>query len=373
MPFSARSRGPSAGSVIGHLAVVVISVLCGIATIAIISTETGPQGLVTGLMLASIPVFPVVATYLWLDRYEAEPAYLLAFTFIWGAFVATLGALFVNTASIETIRAAGGDPTMAAVLVAPLSEESFKGLAVLGVLLLRRREFDGVIDGIVYAGMVGVGFAFVENILYFGRAALDGTGSALVVFGLRGVVSPFAHPLFTGATGIGLGIAARTRRGWLRVLAPGLGFAVAVFLHGAWNLSAASGMNGFVTGYVLLQAPVFIGFGALALLARRREGRLIASNLMVYRTTGWLAPAETAMLASLAERRQARQWAEARGGRVAERAMKEFQDLGGELAFLRERMVRGTASHQAQEHELDLLNRMTALRRVFTTPAGGRG
>ncbi len=356
-------------SVLVHAAVIVVSLVCGVLTIAAIATETGAAGLLTGAVLAAIPVFPVVATFLWLDRYEAEPAYLLTFAFAWGAFVATFGALVVNTASVQAIRASGGDPTVAAVLIAPLSEETFKGLAVLLVLLLRRREFDGVIDGIVYAGLAGVGFAFVENILYLGRTLEDGGVATGVVFVLRCIVSPFAHPLFTGAIGIGLGIAARDRRPWVGVLATAVGFAVAVFLHGAWNLSASSGLNGFISGYVLLQVPVFVLFGVLALLARRREGRLIQKNLTVYRSTGWLAEAEVGMLGSLAVRRQAREWARGRGGPSAEHAMRSFQDLGSELAFLRERMVRGTAGPRARDQELKILTEMTALRRVFTEPA----
>ena len=92
-----------------------------------------------------------------------------------------------------------------AVLVAPWVEEAAKGAAVLLVLLFRRREFDGVVDGIVLAGLAGVGFAFTENILYFGRAFLAGQEQSLttgffaagITFVLRGVLSPFAHPLFT--------------------------------------------------------------------------------------------------------------------------------------------------------------------------------
>ena len=41
---------------------------------------------------------------------------------------------------------------------------------LVGLLIFRRREFDGIVDGIVYAGLVAAGFAFTENILYFGRA-----------------------------------------------------------------------------------------------------------------------------------------------------------------------------------------------------------
>ena len=62
--------------------------------------------------------------------------------------------------------------------------------------------------------MVGVGFAFTENILYLASAYDGSDGSARAgsqaltgLFVLRCLVSPFAHPLFTAFTGIGVGIA----------------------------------------------------------------------------------------------------------------------------------------------------------------------
>jgi protease PrsW len=340
-------------------------VAAGLLSLAAISTETGALGLVTGTVLAAIPVVPVIAAYLWLDRYEAEPPWLLAFAFAWGAGLATFGALAVNTFSIAAIKASGGDVTSAAVVVAPVVEETFKGLGVLVVLLLRRKEFDGVVDGLVYAGMVGVGFAFLENVLYLGRS-LDqvGGGGTFIVFLLRCVVSPFAHPLFTGATGVGLGIAARARNPVLRVAAPVLGWCIAVVLHGLWNLSASS-LQGFIAAYVLVQVPIFVVAVSLALYARRREGRLIGRHLAVYGTTGWLTGREIEMLASLPARRDARGWAGRTGGNDARRAMRDFQELGSELAFLRERMERGTANPDAPTLEYGMLTAMTQLRVKF--------
>ena len=48
------------------------------------------------------------------------------------------------------------------------------------LLFFRRHELDGILDGIVYAGMVGIGFAFTENILYLASAYVgdDGTGES---------------------------------------------------------------------------------------------------------------------------------------------------------------------------------------------------
>lgn len=368
-------RRPRVLATIGWFALFAVLVGAALLTLLIITSETGVLGLATGTVLAALPVFPVVAVYLWLDRYEAEPLPLLAFAFLWGAGVATFAALVVNTASAAAIEQAGGDPTSTAVLVAPFVEETMKGLAVLLIVLVRRREFDGVVDGIVYAGMAGIGFAFVENVLYLGRTFAEaGTAGTVFVFVLRCVAAPFAHPLFTAAIGVGLGLAVRSRNPLLKIVYPLVGWIVAVAVHGAWNASASFGLGEFFAAYVLFQVPVFLGFIALAVYARRREGRLIGRHLEVYCATGWLSPGEVSMLASIPARRDARSWASRTGGAAARRAMRDFQEMASELAFLRERMVRGSAPHDAQTTEYAMLASMSQLRAVFLPQwAAGRG
>ena len=347
----------------------VLFVGCAALTLVAISAETGVTGLVVGAVLAALPVGPVLAAFMWLDRHEAEPRPLLLFAFGWGAAVATLIALAVNSASLLALRSSGGDPNLAVFTVAPIVEETAKGLAVLGVLLLRRREFDGVVDGIVYAGMAGIGFAFVENVLYLGRAFVeDGGGEATVgTFVVRAVFSPFAHPLFTMATGIGVGLAVSRPGVVNRFLAPIAGWMVAVVLHAAWNGSTLLGLRGFVTAYAVVQVPIFVAAIVLAVLARGREGRLIADHLQVYADAGWLTAAEVGMLTSLPARRSALAWAARAVGEDGRRAMRDFQELASELAFLRERMLRRTAPSDAALTEYRLLQTMW-LRRAQLLP-----
>ena len=341
---------------------VVVLAVCGLLSLGAVTMEVGLTGLLPGLLLAAVPVGPVLATVLWLDRHEAEPPHLLAFAFGWGACVASLGALVLNTLSSELLARAVGDVTSTSVVVAPLVEESLKGLGVLLVVLVQRRQFDGVVDGIVYAACVGVGFAFLENVLYLGRAmSTDGGGSLVAVFVLRCLVSPFAHPLFTMAFGVGLGLAARSRPGPVRVLAPLAGLVVAVGLHAAWNASASQGATAFLEVYVLLQVPVFAAAVVVALLARRRESRLVGRHLEVYVRTGWLSEAELRMLASGRGRRDARAWALRAGGRPAAGTVRDFQETATELAFRRDRAWRGTQLPSPDE-ELVLLRRLAGER-----------
>src|SRR4029077_3105243 len=134
-----------------------------------------PGALVVGLVLAAFPVGPLIACYMWLDRYEPEPRSLLVLGLGWGAFVATSGALVLqlfDSVIFETTD------NFAATVVAPVTEEAAKGLFILLLLIYRRNELDGVLDGLVYAGMVGIGFAFTENILYLTSAYMGDDGHA---------------------------------------------------------------------------------------------------------------------------------------------------------------------------------------------------
>jgi RsiW-degrading membrane proteinase PrsW (M82 family) len=327
----------------------------------------GMQATVLGALFAALPLFVVLPTFLWLDRYEAEPARLLIFGFLWGALCAAVGSLFLNTFFNILVSMAGAeDPdTLSAVLSAPVVEEGLKGLGILLIILLRRHQFDGVIDGIVYAGVIGAGFAFSENILYLGRIYTEyGQEGISYLFVLRGVMGPFAHPLFTACTGIGLGIAVSLMRSTgSRILAGVAGYACAILLHGTWNLSAGTG--NFLALYFGVQVPLFLVFIALIIWLRHREGRLIRRYLSQYADAGWLSHQEVAMLASLSARRQARNWAKQHGGKPALRSMRSFQDSASDLALLRARIARGSAGKEAQLGEKALLDAIVAHRQGF--------
>ena len=339
---------------------------CALVVAAGVGASVGVQASLLGVVLAVLPLGVVVPAFLWLDRFEAEPKPMLLFAFAWGGFVAAAGALVINTTSILFLGNVVPDGiTAATIVVAPIVEESLKGLAILIIALWRRHHFDGVVDGIVYAGICAAGFAFAENILYLGRAFTEDGGRGLAaVFFMRAVIGPFAHPLFTICTGIGLGIAVTTRRSGLRVLAPVVGLLSAMTLHAVWNLSAVAG-GGFFVRYAFLQIPIFAGAIALALWARRREGRLIGAHLTLYAAVGWLSDAEVRMLSSMAQRRKARVWAKLAGGRPAFRAMQAFQDAASELAFLQMRVQRGAADGTASATERRLLESVATRRREF--------
>lgn len=353
---------------------VTLAMLAGAGVMAMVMLGSGaPGALVVGTLLAAVPVGPLVAVFLWLDRYEPEPRSLILSALGWGALVATAAALILQT--LEQF-AFGRPESFTAAVVAPVTEEAAKGIFVLLLVIARRRVIDGVLDGIVYAGMVGIGFAFTENILYLASAYMGGEGigpggigAATGTFIIRGIFSPFAHPFFTAAVGVGVGYAVVTRSRFWRVAAPVLGYAFAVLGHALWNGAAYfSGGEYFVGTYLFLMVPAFVLMAAFAVWARRREGQMLARALTDAAARGYLAPYEVPWLARIAGRRAARAHAKRVGGEAALRAMQEYQEQAIELGFLHDRFLRGTAPADVVPRGQAMVDRLVALRPYVVWP-----
>jgi protease PrsW len=358
---------------------------CAIAMLLILGFNIGVEGLLIGLVAAILPVPILVACFLWLDRYEPEPPWFLAIAFGWGASVATLVALYVNQFGAWVFNHAGLSENLVAVSVAPFIEELMKALGPILLLVLSRREFSGITDGIVYCGLSAVGFAMVENILYLGghgfAAGRDEYGPAtglqavFAIFLARILFTGFAHPLFTSMTGVGLGVAARSADRRVRWAAPIAGLLVAMILHGTWNLMSLLAVDQeqlliLLYGYVGLMMPIFFGMVGLAIWLRAWEGRLTERILPQYVRAGWLSPPEVAALGSLGRRHSARRWARRVGGEASLKAMREFQVAATRLALLRDGMQRGLDSKphqlaQAVAEERRLIDEIAAQRRAF--------
>ncbi len=193
---------------------------------------------------AAIPAALYVAIIYAADRYEKEPGWLLAALFFWGAVPSVLLAIVLNELGrVPFYLAAGSEAgdTLAAVLLAPPIEETVKALALLAVFRLHRHEIDSLLDGIIYGAMVGMGFALVENVIYFVRAYGEGGLAAWqnTIF-FRAVLFGLNHALFSSVTGLGLAAGRFAQRRALRYFFPLAGWSLAVLLHAVHNLGATS-------------------------------------------------------------------------------------------------------------------------------------
>ena len=327
-------------------------VAIGMDAVQSIAAGDGPAPFAIALPLALLPVPLLILVVLWADRLGPEPRQHLAFAFAWGAGIAALAALVINTADLEYVimpaLGAGAGQYVASTVGAPVVEETLKGLVLFGLLWRRRAEIDGPTDGVIYAAMVGLGFAMIENVGYY-IAALDTPvrgGIALLgyTFVLRGVLSPLLHPLFTSMTGLGVAYAASQPRGSHRARwAVLLGWLAAVVLHGAWNGLSLLGTAGLLGGYLIMSC-VFGGLVLLLARDRRRMVGLILHYLPGYTYTGLLTADDVGMLASLPARSAARTWARATGGPPAAIAMGDYQLAATELALARAKSARGVLS-----------------------------
>ncbi|MBO0722217.1 MAG: PrsW family intramembrane metalloprotease [Blastocatellia bacterium] len=295
-----------ARSPLGWALVWLVFAVIGLTLAGLTVYSVGVAGAFVGTISAIIPACFYLAVFLWLDRYDPEPPEKLIFAFVWGAVI----AVFVAGIANSKVQATFGE-TLAVIVSAPIVEEGAKGLCVLIVALFFRDDFDSVVDGIVYAGVVALGFATVENIQYYGRSLSAGGSHALIgTLVLRGVLSPYAHVLFTCMTGIGFGIARETHNAALKVAAPVIGYSIAVFLHALWNsLATLGGGSFFFIGYLFIEAPMFCAFLGVIVYLVHREGRILKQALAVevkrglitqnqldtaisvFRRTGWVASA----------------------------------------------------------------------------------
>jgi RsiW-degrading membrane proteinase PrsW (M82 family) len=358
LPTPGRQRR----TVLGTVVLLLLFGVCGLVVLGLVSGSIGLGAVLVGAICALVPVGPVVWAFLWVDRWEPEPPRTLLFAFLWGGCVAALTALIINSSAafvLDAVLGKGSGDVLGAAFIAPFVEEGVKGAFVIGLLMFRRSEFDGVVDGIVYAGLVGAGFAFTENVLYMGRAfaedsaAIGQSGGVLAVLILRGVLSPFAHPLFTSMTGIGCGLAAGSRSPVTRVFLVLVGYLLAVTLHGLWNGSATFGEGAAFLGvYLYIMVPLFLAMIGLVVWQRRREQRVVREQLPGFAANGWIAQSEVPLLGSLAGRSRWQRAVRRRSGKAAARAVTEYQTAVTELAFLRARMARGVVGpHDRQRHD----------------------
>ncbi|WP_112467710.1 PrsW family intramembrane metalloprotease [Streptomyces triticisoli] len=359
-------------------ALITLLTLSGLVILALVRQETGTEGFLVGLGLAVLPVPLLLAAFRWLDRVEPGPWRNTLFAFAWGACAAALMAIVANSFATYWIATATADPsgadTLGATVIAPVVEETAKAAAILLIFLFRRRDFTGIVDGVVVAGVTATGFAFTENILYLGTAfgtdQLNGDGGIASVtaatFFVRVIMSPFAHPLFTVLTGIGFGIAALSgdRQRVRRVLLPLAGLLLAMGMHALWNGSTVFGPYGFLAVYAAFMVPAFGLLTWLVIWTRQRELRTVREELPAYAAAGWLTPAEPLALGSLRARRLARDHARRHFGKPAARTVAEYEAYATSLAFLRHRGRRGRAGADFAVRERELLHELWRRREV---------
>lgn len=302
------------------------------------------MGFLVAFLLSFVPALLCAATVYWLDRYEKEPRILLGAVFGWGAVIAVIGAV-VAQGFLEGFMTAAGSSAAATdlagmALFAPVTEESLKGFAVLLVFLVLRREFDSVLDGIVYAAVVALGFAATEDLFYlYGEFTKSGMEGMLSLFVLRILMGIWDHPFYTSFIGIGLAVSRLSRSFFVRWTAPPFGWCLALGFHGLHNtLATLSEQTPALGGLMLLvDWSGWLAMSLLIFILIRREGRLVGTHLKEELDAGRLSPEQYRTASSSWARTGARLRAVFKGRMGATR---RFYQVCGELAHKKEQLAR---------------------------------
>jgi len=180
------------------------------------------------LLSALAPVAAVIIFVYVKDKYEKESKRMLSLAFILGAVISiiitTVLYLFFDLFLPLPDNFSVWQQFVKAFFVVALSEEFSKYIMVKG-FLQPRKGFNEPFDGIIYAVMVSMGFAAVENIMYVIQGGMD-------VALIRAFTAIPAHATFGILMGYYMGKAkfSNNRMKWNLV-----GLALAILFHGAYD------------------------------------------------------------------------------------------------------------------------------------------
>lgn len=296
-------------------------------------------------MLPSVLAFGLgVWGCLWLDRWEPEPLPLVVLALTWGGGISIVAALLLE------ILLSGGSDFVDAAIIAPVAEEAMKGAFVLFMVTgVRRREMNSITDHITYAALVGFGFAFIENLVYF--ASADSPVSLAVMAIVRTGFDMFGHPLATVVFSIGVWYARQRRNPLLGVA----GFIGAAVLHGSWNAAAvADSLPALIGVYVLLMLPTLVAVIRLATRGRRQEAQLLAHYLPEMVLNGLISPFEASWIGDLRARSAARQ--QVSGSSEGRAHVAYLLDAVVALAHVRQQFDAGRGTNALLAEQVELVN-----------------
>lgn len=254
----------------------------------------------------------------WLDRYEREPLWLVVLVFVWGGLGGTLLGASLNL--VVDVAAALVLPAeqlsrFSTVIVAPMAEEFTKGLIFLALFFIPffRKELDNETDGLIYGAAVGLGFAVIENLLYFIAVSGQGLSVLLGVVVVRTLFTSLVHTISSSLLGFSVGLVRHRRLFPFMWIVPVLGYLAAVLNHSWWNFALSLGQSGQVSddvvlGTVGLALMTVVGMALfmflLTQLSLYREKRIIKRYLLEEAQAGVLPVEHVRYLASWRGRRR---------------------------------------------------------------------
>lgn len=199
---------------------------------------------VTILVVAAF--LPALVFLAWIrsSRRHRDPWLPLAYAFFFGAIVAIIIALLLETVALYFLSSPivreyelfALDPSaltfLTVIVIAPIVEEAAKALGVMrSDRWMRDRR-----SGLVFGAASGLGFAATENLFYEGAALIEGGVQAFILLALvRTFSSALMHAAATSISGYGVALRRFKGNSWLPY------YLIAVLMHATFNLFASFG------------------------------------------------------------------------------------------------------------------------------------
>jgi RsiW-degrading membrane proteinase PrsW (M82 family) len=251
-------------------------------TLVVAVTASGVFGYLkggqNGLIFTALALLPltllITATLLLSSRAEV-PLWTRLFALIWGGAGATSGTLLVITIQNKLF---GASNSMDSVVVqAAVVEESAKAVFLFALLFFARKFIRTPLRGVMLGFLVGAGFAYIENIIYFASAYQSGGWDVFwATFFARAVKSFFLHSIATMCTGLFIGYAQSKKFGfWKKLIVVDVGLLSAMTIHGMWNglASLTTDDHKWNLMYAFFWVPLVITLITILILIRKDNTR----------------------------------------------------------------------------------------------------
>lgn len=197
--------------------------------------------------------------------------------FGWGTGGALIFAGYGNTVIDSAVAASNlsddAVDVVTSVVTGPLVEETGKGIGVLALVLAARKVLDRPAQGGVLGALVGLGFAWGEDVGYYVSALEDGMSGLWESFLARALLGAYGHAIFTGVFGYALAWAVlRAQNVLVGLLAAAGGFIAALALHAQANgIGFLAPEDSWNLTYGAIEIPVLVVSVALLVWGLRRH------------------------------------------------------------------------------------------------------
>lgn len=320
--------------------------------------------------------------FLWLDRFRPQRPLIWLLSFGWGACAATWMSIYINTWAgqmMATTDANADMGTRAAIFIAPFVEEATKATVLFLLVVLFRRRIVSRLSIVSLAGLSAIGFAFVENIIYYARTVVYATNTVgiedpfaevMELVMMRGVYTSFAHPLFGIMTAFGLAVGLAARSKIVRVGAPLAGFVVAAGGHMLFNGVVSTNPTSALKTQWYMALGLVAVITIFLLLGVVAQGQLVRRRLGDYRRVGWLTDRDLIVFSGPFKRIKLHLAGIFRGPRKW-LATAKFMRRMTELAYLREGRIRGVVSSAGDSRAHEIIHELEELRPDALTDTAG--